>query len=134
MTTVLVDSNVILDVILGDPNWADWSSDALGEAIANGRTVINPIVYAEISIRYTRIEELDEVLWNQIIEREPLPYEAAFLAGKVFSKYGLRGGKRIAPLADFFIGAHAMVSGYGLLTRNPRHYRRNFPKLTLIAP
>jgi predicted nucleic acid-binding protein len=134
MSTVLVDSNVLLDVILDDPRWADWSSNALDEAVSTGRTVINPIIFAEVSIRYSRIEELDAVLWNQIIDREPLPYEAAFLAGKVFSNYRLRGGRKISPLADFFIGAHATVAGYALLTRNPRHYRHNFPKLALISP
>ncbi len=134
MTTVLVDSNVLLDVMTDDPTWAEWSATALDEAISGGRAAINPIVFAEVSIRYSDISELDSILSQRVLDREPLPYDAAFLAGKAFAQYRKRGGKRNAPLPDFFIGAHAAVAGYALLTRNPRHYRRNFPTLTLIAP
>ena len=134
MSTVLVDSNVLLDVITDDPAWSEWSSAALDNAASSGRIAINPIIFAEVSIRYSDIAELDSVLSKRILEREPLPYDAAFLAGKVFSRYRKRGGKRHAPLPDFFIGAHAAVAGYALLTRNARHYRRNFPTLRLIAP
>ena len=134
MNVVLVDSNVLLDVITDDPKRSVWSSAALDDAVSRGRVVINPIIFAEISVRYSDIGELDYILSKRILEREPLSYDAAFLAGKIFAKYRKRGGKRNAPLPDFFIGAHAAVAGYDLLTRNPRHYRHNFPKLKLIAP
>lgn len=134
MSVVLVDSNVLLDVITEDPKWSEWSSAALYDAVSHGRAVINPIIFAEVSVRYSDIGELDLILSKQVLQREPLPYDAAFLAGKIFTQYRKRGGKRNAPLPDFFIGAHAAVAGYDLLTRNPRHYRRNFPKLKLIAP
>ncbi|MBS0471896.1 MAG: type II toxin-antitoxin system VapC family toxin [Proteobacteria bacterium] len=134
MTTVLVDSNVLLDVIADDPHWFEWSSSALSAAISGGRTAINPIIFAEVSMRYSDIAEIDKLLWERVLVREPLPYEAAFLAGKIYLQYRKRGGKRMAPLPDFFIGAHAAVAGYTLLTRNPKDYRRDFPKLELIAP
>jgi predicted nucleic acid-binding protein len=134
MNAVLVDSNVLLDVITDDPKWSEWSSAALDDAVSRGRAVINPIIFAEISVLYSDIGELDSALSKRILEREPLSYDAAFLAGKIFARYRKRGGKRNAPLPDFFIGAHAAVAGYDLLTRNPRHYRRDFPKLRLIAP
>ena len=134
MSAVLIDSNILLDVITEDPRWSEWSSAALDDVISRGRAVINPIIFAEVSVRYSDIGELDTVLSKRILEREPLTYDAAFLAGKVFALYRSRGGKRSAPLPDFFIGAHASVAGYGLLTRNARHYRHNFPKLKLIAP
>ncbi|HEY4941263.1 MAG TPA: type II toxin-antitoxin system VapC family toxin [Rhizomicrobium sp.] len=134
MSVVLVDSNVLLDVIIEDPEWSEWSSIALDEAASRGRIAINPIIFAEVSIRYSDIGEIDSILSRHVIDREPLPYEAAFLAGKIFAQYRGRGGKRNAPLSDFFIGAHATIAGYDLLTRNARHYRRNFPNLKLIAP
>jgi predicted nucleic acid-binding protein len=134
MSAVLVDSNVLLDVIGQDPNWLDWSSRALAEAADSSRVVINPIIFAEVSMRYTRIEDLDQALPRALVDREPIPYEAAFLAGKVFLAYRRRGGEKLLPLPDFFIGAHAAVSGYRLLTRDPRRYRSNFSGLSLITP
>ena len=98
------------------------------------RLVINPIIYAEVSVRYSRIEELDAVLPKEMFDREALPYEAAFLAGKSFLTYRQRGGTKRSPLPDFFIGAHAAVAGYRLLTRDATRYRTYFPKLPLIAP
>jgi predicted nucleic acid-binding protein len=131
---VLVDSNVILDVVAGDTAWAAWSSTAM-EAIADeARLVINPIIYAEVSVGFDSIEALDEILPTTLFEREGLPYEAGFLAGKAFLAYRRRGGARLTPLPDFFIGAHAAVAGYRLLTRDPRRYRTSFPRLELIAP
>lgn len=106
--------------------------EALAMAGDRSRLVINPIIYAEASIRFSRIEDLDAAL--PIIEREPVPYPAAFLAGKAYLEYRRRGGMRRSPLPDFFIGAHALVSGYELLTRDQVRYRSYFPKLTLIAP
>ena len=134
MTAVLVDSNILLDVMTEDKRWSQWSSAALQQAADKFRLVINPIVYAEVSIRYSRIEELEAALPREMFDREGIPYEAAFLAGKSFMSYRRRGGVRRSPLPDFFIGAHAAVAGYRLITRDAARYRTYFPKLTLIAP
>ena len=134
MTAVLIDSNVLLDVMTDDARWAPWSSSRLAEAADRSRLVINPVVYAEISVRFSRIEDLEAALEHTPIDREPIPYEAAFLAGKAFVDYRRRGGRKDAPLPDFFIGAHAAVAGYTLLTRDAARYRTSFPKLPLIAP
>lgn len=117
-----------------DPRWLPWSAGALADAAETFRLVINPIIYAEISIRYSRIEDLDDALPKTLVEREPLPYEAAFLAGKAFLIYRKRSGTRRSPLPDFFIGAHASIAGYRLLTRDAARYRTYFPKLRLIVP
>lgn len=134
MTPVLVDSNVLLDVLTEDPRWYAWSSDALLRCAETSPLVINPIVYAEVSIGFARIEELDAALPADDIERTPLPWEAAFLAGKCFVRYRRGGGTRRAPLPDFYIGAHAAVAKMALLTRDPKRYRTYFPTLQLIAP
>ena len=134
MRAVLVDSNVLLDVMSGEGPWAAWSADMLASIGDSHRLFINAIIYAEVSVRFTRIEELDEVLPRDLVSREPIPYEAAFLAGKVFVAYRQAGGVRTAPLPDFFIGAHAAVSGAGLLTRDTARYRTYFPTVNLIAP
>jgi predicted nucleic acid-binding protein len=134
MRPVLVDSNIILDVAQNDPRWADWSSAALERAANEASLVINPLVYAEVSMGYERIEQLEAILPHEVFRREPLPYEAGFLAGKCFLRYRKVGGTRTAPLPDFYIGAHAAVAGYRLLTRDAARFRSNFPKLTLIAP
>ena len=132
--TVLIDSNVLLDVMTEDARWLAWSAGALERAAERYRLVINPVIYAEISIRYSRIEELDAALPKTMFDREPIPYEAAFLAGKSFMAYRRRGGARRSPLPDFFIGAHAAVAGYLLMTRDAARYRTYFPKLLLISP
>ena len=117
-----------------DPTWYQWSARTL-EAQANlMRLVINPVTYAEVSIRFSSIEALESALPVGLLEREPIPFEAAFLAGKCFMDYRMRGGARTAPLPDFFIGAHAAVAGYELITRDAARYRTYFPKLKLIAP
>lgn len=134
MTAALVDSNVLLDVMTEDPRWSSWSADAIEHAADRFRLVINPIVYAEVSVRYSRIEELDAALPKAMLDREPIPYEAAFLAGKIFVHYRRRGGMKRSPLPDFFIGAHAAIAGYRLLTRDPGRYRSYFPSLPLISP
>ena len=134
MTAVLVDANVLLDIMTQDERWSDWSANALAQAGDRYRLVVNPIIYAEVSIRYSRIEDLDEALPKGMFDREPLPYEAAFLAGKAFLAYRQRGGVKGSPLPDFFIGAHAAVAGYSLLTRDAARYRTYFPKLPVIAP
>lgn len=134
MTAVLVDANVLLDVMTEDAHWFAWSAGAIEHAADRSRLVINPVIYAEVSIRYSRIEDLDAALPKAMLDREPIPYEAAFLAGKVFFAYRRRGGTRISPLPDFFIGAHAAVAGYSLMTRDAARYRTYFPKLSLITP
>jgi predicted nucleic acid-binding protein len=133
MSDVLVDSSVLLDIFTQDEEWLDWSASMLEHAGAAGRLVINPIVYAEVSVRMDSMEALDDDLEDFVIRR-PLPWEAAFLAGKCFERYRRAGGARIAPLPDFFIGAHAAVEDLTLLTRDKRRFRDYFPKLRILAP
>ncbi len=130
----LVDSNVLLDIATDDREWAAWSAEALARARDRGRVVINPIIYAEVSVGYDTIETLDEALPPGDIEREHLPYPAGFLAGKAYLMYRTRGGAKTAPLADFYIGAHAAASAYDLLTRDQSRYRSYFPTVRLILP
>jgi len=132
--TALVDSNVILDIFTEDSEWLDWSAAMLARLAETGRLVINPLIYAEVSLRFDRIEDLDESLPPDYFIREPLPWEAAFLAARAFVKYRRRGGAQRHPLPDFYIGAHAAVAGYALLTRDARRYRTYFPKLRVLAP
>jgi predicted nucleic acid-binding protein len=134
MTAVMVDSNVLLDLMTEDARWPSWSAEAVENAADRFRLVINPIIYAEVSIRYSRIEDLEAALPKAMLDREAIPYEAAFLAGKCFLAYRQRGRTKQSPLPDFFIGAHAAVAGYRLLTRDAARYRGYFPKLSLIAP
>lgn len=130
----LVDSSVVLDIVTEDPTWAKWSEDALAEARDDGPLVINPIVYAEVSIGFDRIEDLDDALPVEDFRREELPFEAGFVAGKAFLAYRRRGGEKEVPLPDFYIGAHAAVRRYRLLTRDVARYRTYFPTVVLIAP
>lgn len=132
--TVLVDSNVLLDVLTKDPQWSAWSSTQLAAVADRNGLAINPIVYAEVSIGFERIEELDEALPPETFVRLPLPWPAAFLAGKCFLAYRRAGGTRRSPLPDFFIGAHAAVERMSLLTRDTARYRTYLPQLVLIAP
>jgi len=134
MKTTLVDANVLLDVATNDASWLDWSSRALEKAANEAQLAINALIYAEVSISFAKIEDLEQALPSTIYRRESLPYEAAFLAGKAFVQYRRRGGGKTAPLPDFFIGAHAAVSGFRVLTRDPRRYRTYFPTVELIAP
>jgi predicted nucleic acid-binding protein len=134
MTAILIDANVLLDIMTEDANWFAWSAQAIEHAADRHRLVINPIIYAEVSVRYSRIEDLEAALPRSMFDREPLPYEAAFLAGKAFVTYRQRGGTKRSPLPDFFIGAHAAVAGYSLITRDVARYRTDFPKLPLIHP
>jgi predicted nucleic acid-binding protein len=130
----LVDSSVMLDILTADPRWTQWSSEALASARDDGNLVINPIVYAEVSVGFDKIEDLEEAVPASDFEREQLPYEAGFLAGKAFLAYRRRGGDRRSPLPDFYIGAHAAVRGYRLLTRDAARYRTYFPSVEVIAP
>ena len=132
--SVLVDSSVILDIVTDDQEWIDWSSAMVQQASETGRLAINPIIYAEVSSRFDSIEAVEAAVPRDHFERLPLPWDAAFLAGKAFVQYRRRGGTKTSPLPDFFIGAHAAVAGLTLLTRDPRIYRTYFPKLRIISP
>ena len=134
MSPVLVDSNVILDVVTDDPAWREWSADQLAVCADTAMLVVNPIVYAEVSIGFERIEEVEEAMPGDFFRREALPWEAGFLAGKCFLRYRRSGGQRQALLPDFYLGAHAAVRGYRLLTRDPRRFRSYFPTLEILAP
>lgn len=134
MSRILVDSNVLLDVLTEGPQWYEWSAGQLDAGAANGELCINPIIYAEVSVGFERIEELDAALTPDAFTRLPLPWEAGFLAGKAFVKYRRAKGKRTSPLPDFYIGAHAAIEGMTLLTRDARRYRSYYPKLELICP
>ena len=130
----LVDTNILLDLATNDPDWAQWSISALADASRHGGLAINPIVYAELSVGYTRIEDCDDAFPVKRFERLALPWPAAFLAGKVFVAYRRAGGTSGSPLPDFYIGAHAAVAGMRLLTRDAARYRTYFPELHVIAP
>ena len=131
---ILVDSNVILDIVTEDKTWFQWSSETLARCAENHILIINPMIYAEESMGFDRIEDVEIVFSPTFFRREPLPSEAAFLAGKCFLAYRRRGGKRSSTLPDFFIGAHAAIAGIPLLTRDTSRYRTYFPKLKLITP
>jgi predicted nucleic acid-binding protein len=130
----LVDSCVLIDVIDPMSKWHEWSSGALAAAADQGVIVINPIVYAEMAAGIPTIEELDAALPPEDYRREPLPYEAGFLAAKAYVAYRRRGGAKAAPLPDFYVGAHAAIRGYRLLSRDSTRYRTYFPSVRLIAP
>jgi predicted nucleic acid-binding protein len=131
---VLVDSNVIIDVLTKDPVWQAWSAAALSEAADRDEVAINPIIYAEIASGFATMADLDRHLGPDAFRRRALPYEAGFVAGRAFVEYRRRGGVRTSPLPDFYIGAHAAVSGLTLLTRDARRYVGYFPKVVLISP
>jgi predicted nucleic acid-binding protein len=131
---ILVDSNVIIDVLSNDPDWAAWSGQALVDALDSDEVAINPIIYAELAAGFAVIEDLDGALGFSDFKRLPLPYEAGFVAGRVFVEYRRRGGTRVSPLPDFYVGAHAALSGFALLTRDRKRYQSYFPSVRLIAP
>ena len=131
---ILVDSNVILDIVTEDKKWFPWSSQALAKYSETHTLVINPIIYAEVSVGFDRIEDVEEVLPSAFFRRDPIPWEAAFLAARCFLVYRRRGGKKSSTLPDSFIGAHAAVVGIPLLTRDIARYRTYFPKLKIITP
>lgn len=131
---ILVDSNVVLDIVTEDKKWFPWSSKALAKYAETHTLVINPIIYAEVSVGFDRIEDVEEVLPSAFFRRDPIPWEAAFLAAKCFLAYRRRRGGKNSTLPDFFIGAHAAVLGIPLLTRDIARYRTYFPKLKIITP
>jgi predicted nucleic acid-binding protein len=130
----LVDTNVLLDLFTNDAVWADWSIRQLDSAAVSGGLAINDVVYAELSVRFAAIETLDAALDEAGVIMEPMPRPALFLAGKAFQHYRAAGGARTGVLPDFFIGAHAAVSGAALLTRDAQRYRTYFPRLALLTP
>ena len=134
MATVLVDSNVLLDILTEDPSWYKPSAAALSRVAERADTAVNPIIYAEISVGFESLEELDEAIPARYFKRLSLPWEAAFLAGKCFVQYRRSSGAKRAPLPDFYIGAHAEVMGYELLTRDQSRYQTYFPSLQVIVP
>jgi predicted nucleic acid-binding protein len=134
VTPVLIDSNVLLDVALEDPNWGAWSVERLAALGDEATLVINPVIYAELTPSYATPEDLDRAWPATHLRREELPYTAAFLAGRMHQQYRMLGGTRDRTLPDFLIGAHAVVRGYRLLTRDARRYRTYFPKLEIITP
>lgn len=130
----LVDTNILVDIAVRDPVWLKWSRSQIEAAHRRGGVVINPIIYAEFSLRCNTIDEVDGVLPNEEFLREALPWEAAFAASQAFRLYRRRGGTSEQVLPDFMIGAHAAVRGYSILTRDPSGYRTYFPEVELIAP
>ena len=131
---MLVDTNVLVDVLENDPDWADWSVAQLRAQAQIHRLVINPVIYAELSLTFSTVEALDDALAGLQIPVIEIPKPALFLAGKAFVKYRRRGGTKTNVLADFFIGAHAAVAGLPVLTRDVRRYASYFPTVRLIAP
>jgi len=134
MPGTLVDTNILLDILTKNQDWFAWSSSALETCANEGTLYINPIIYAEASIAFHKIEEIEASLSDRLFVRLQIPYEAAFLAGKAFLDYRKRGGVKSSPLPDFFIGAHAAVAGLRLLTRDSKRYRTYFPSVELVSP
>jgi predicted nucleic acid-binding protein len=134
MTDTLVDSNVLIDIFAHDPRWRDWSLRRLLAAREEGRLIINPLVYAEISSAFATQRKLDEAAGPERYHREDLPWDAAFNAGRAFLAYRRAGGAKRSPLPDFYIAAHAETRGYVLLTRDRDRYRQYFPTLKIVSP
>lgn len=130
---LLVDTNVLVDVLQDDPQWADWSIGQLRAQASVHQLVINPVVYAEMSLSFSTLEALDSVVKTLLLELREIPRPALFLAAKAYAQYRKRGG-RLSVLPDFFIGAHAAVEGWPLLTRDARRFRTYFPGLEVLAP
>ncbi|GAA1591001.1 type II toxin-antitoxin system VapC family toxin [Kribbella sancticallisti] len=133
-TATLVDTCVLLDILTDSPQWADWSAKTVAEARDAGDLVINPIIYAEVSAGFDRIEDVDAALPGSDFLREALPYPAGFLAAQAFVAYRRRGGSRSSPLPDFYIGAHAAVNRYRLITRDTARFKSYFPSIELVTP
>ncbi len=134
MNGVLIDSCVLLDLFTNDPNWGEWSENILDKYSQTNTLYINSIVYTEVSIGFNKIEDLDKVIFEMGIKVLEIPREALFLTGKAFVKYRKNKGAKISPLPDFFIGAHAAIAKFDLITRDSAKYKTYFPKLKLIHP
>lgn len=131
---LLVDTNVLLDVLQDDPQWAEWSIGQLRAQVRVHALAIDPVIYAEVSLSFSTIEALDAVVDRMGLQLEEIPRAALFLAGKAFMQYRRAGGSRTQVLPDFLIGAHAAVNRWPLLTRDARRFRTYFPSLVVIAP
>ncbi|HWD59820.1 MAG TPA: type II toxin-antitoxin system VapC family toxin [Stellaceae bacterium] len=131
---ILVDANVLIDVAVDDPVWAEWSQQHLDVAASEDALAINDVVYAELSVRYSRVSELDAMLSQFRIDLVPIPREALFLAGKAYQRYRAAGGIRTGVLPDFFIGGQAVVSRARLITRDAPRFRTYFPDIRLVSP
>jgi predicted nucleic acid-binding protein len=134
MSSTLIDSNVLIDLFDDDSEWQGWSDAMIAACRNRGPIVINPVILAEVATGFASLEDVAAHLPENWIRREPLPWEAAFLAARAFLLYRHAGGERRSPLPDFYIGAHAAVAGYTLLTRDARRYRHYFPRLKIVAP
>ncbi len=134
MPRYLVDTNVIIDAADPESDWYDWSAPQLIRAADDGEVFINPIIYAELAGYADSERQIESILSDMLLERANLPWQAAFLAGRAFVAYRRAGGQKTSPLPDFYIGAHAQVTGLTLLTRDARRFRTYFPELSLIAP
>ncbi len=134
MNGILVDSCVLLDLFTDDPNWADWSENVLERYSQTNTLYINSIVYTEVSIGFDKIEEVDKAISELGIKVLEIPREALFLTGKVFLQYRRNKGTKKSPLPDFFVGAHAAVSQFHLITRDSAKYNTYYPQLKLIDP
>jgi predicted nucleic acid-binding protein len=134
MNGILIDSCVLLDLFTDDPDWADWSENILGRYEQTNTLYINSIIYTEVSIGFNRIEELEAALEQAGIKVLEIPREALFLAGKIFLKYRKTKGAKHSTLPDFYIGAHAIISDFDLITRDTSKFKTHFPKLNLISP
>jgi predicted nucleic acid-binding protein len=130
----LVDTCVLLDILTDSRDWGEWSATAVAQARDAGELVINPIIYAEVSAGFVRIEDVDAALPVSDFRREPLPYDAGFLAAQAFVTYRRQGGAKTSPLPDFYIGAHAAVGRYQVITRDAKRFRTYFPRVGLITP
>lgn len=131
---ILVDTNVLIDVLADDPDWAEWSEAQLLKQIETNELAINPIIYAELAAAYRSEAALEKALRFWPLIRLPLPYQAGYLSGQVFRQYRRRGGQKRSPLPDFYIGSHAQVETLALLTRDTARYKTYFPKVRLVAP
>ena len=131
---LLVDTNVLVDVLQNDPQWADWSIAQLRAQAQLHALAINPVIYAELSLSFSTLEALDRVVATLELALHEVPRPALFLAGKAYLQYRRRGGAKAQVLPDFFIGAHAAVEGWPLLTRDASRFRTYFPSLEVVAP
>ena len=134
MTATLVDSNVLLDIVNADSVWFAWSAAALRDCGRSGDLILNAVIYGEVSAAFDRIEDVDAFLEEKYYRREDVPWAAAFVAGQVYRQYRRRGGVRSAPLPDFYIGAHAALCGYRLLSRDRDYFKTYFPALHIVSP
>ncbi len=131
---LLVDTNVLVDVLQDDPQWAAWSIAQMRAQARLHQLAINPVIYAEISLSFSTLEALDRAVTTLDLQLRDIPRPALFLAARAFAQYRQRGGRKTQVLPDFFIGAHAAVEGWPLLTRDAGRFRTYFPSVEVLAP